>query len=89
MDDYPEEKIQETWDRAETAIRNKIAALEEEAQEAEDRAQCCRKQVSTIRAAVREGRWWKLLGLVNKSDLELMCEVEPTDRESILQDKED
>lgn len=52
--------------------------------EAQERAQALEKLTRHVRRAVTNGKWWDLEGILEQEQIELLCEVEPGERLTLL-----
>lgn len=68
-------------DRVREAIQNFISTNESEARALEDQARHLRRLVAETQASVRSGRWWELVGVILKDDIESLSNISPTDAE--------
>jgi hypothetical protein len=82
--DYSDEEIDAGHDIVSVALIAKLAELNEEASQLESEARGLRAEASRIRKIVEAGRWYELGGVLSESSIELMSNVEPVDRLSLL-----
>lgn len=52
--------------------------------EARQQAREYERRMNYVRSAVAQGQWWLLEDVLEAEQIELLCEVEPSDRLSLL-----
>lgn len=69
---------------AATCITDELERLGRQQEEMERLALENAKRARKIRQAVKNGHWWEVEGIVTEDALELLGNIEPSDRESLL-----
>lgn len=81
---YTEEEIDHAWTIAGCALRNRIEELRLDAEDHRRLAREAEDYARSIERAIFAGRWWELEKIIGKENTELLCDVEPTDRMSLI-----
>lgn len=88
MAEYTEKQIDATWERAAATLRTVISDKHEEAAGLRGAADALEHSATELERIVRKGEWWKLRGIgMSERDIELMSEVEPSNRDQWLEEE--
>jgi len=66
------------------SLQHTYRSLREQQREAEQLARDLEKRLTFIRSAVDQGQWWLLEDYLEESQIDLLCEVEPTPTSTLL-----
>lgn len=88
IDQLTDFAVETAHDEIGSKIRAAIGNGQERVRDATREAEGEREAVRGIEQAVRKGEWWKLHGVLDQDEVELMSEIEPSDRGSLLREPE-